>query len=288
MTTFTLEKPLFYHIGTGEKDMLYTLRLMWQGMLVGSDGFSIRAHKSFYIKNLGVNPAECVEKAKEFANERGIPFQLSHNNKLLKLTPITRESAKILSHEQTEKEFEEKLNQERINARHTELTEMVFSLSSLMVFGKHANKKTIGEVITSDPDYMHWLLVDSDIKLPHPAPLRSESQAQMNWIAANVTPPAPKYQNSQYLGELKAAVNDLKITVIDAWFEVKEVNYGITTRTDVYLAADESGNQILIKYSGNAWEMEIGGSYTVKGKIAYLGHYKGCKVTNLNYVKIVK
>ena len=279
---FFSTETLFAFVSTGAEQKMYTLRTMEKGYIIVK-GLRQTAYFTSYVKNLSIDLATAIDKAKASAAANGIPFKLTPDSDK-ELFDIERLTPEQLNHRNWKKLQDELKKQEEKDAKakalHDELAAIEYSFDSEMSFGKYKNKETIKNVIKNDIDYIYWLYENNELPFTQ---LTSHLQAQLNWIHANVTLPERVMLVSEYVGSVGDKLT-ITATCKRSWVSTYEPAWGAKVYSDNYIMSDENGSIFKIKYSGDKWSMEENKTYTFTGKVKKQDEYNEVKQTHLYYV----
>lgn len=290
-SSFISKETLYAFISTGERHQMFTLRTMQKGISFTANGLPYIDYATQYHKNLGIDLAECVTKAEKFAKESGLEFRVSATAAKNDLVDITRLTRDELDHRKWEQERDllakEAKAQAKAEQRHNELSQIEWSIDSKCAFGKHRETKTIAEILNDDPEYICWLFDNNELPFKQ---LGNHFHAQLNWIYANVPRPEIKPVVSAWIADdVKEKLTGIRALCTGAFFRHINVGYNRTETVREYeLTELDTGKQIIIKYSGDKWDMLENKAYSFDGKVKELAEWRSVKRTVLNFVKNVQ
>lgn len=264
---FISEESLFVFVSTGKLQKMFTLRVMERGYeYIGRD--KIPQKTSYFVKTLGTDLTESIEKAKRYAKENAIPFKDECG---LTISKISRRSAQEIQAEKDEARAKNEIliaHKEalKINAD-MDLRNHHFDLFSTVHFGKFAGRMTVAKLIAEHFPYLQFLIFGMEAKDTltelKTDLLRTPAQAQLLWFLESVSPwlpPLPK-NKSNYVGTIGEKM-EFTATVKNVLHFDSE--FGIVF---IYLMEDENGNVLSIKYSGSKFYLRRNVTYKFQAKV---------------------
>lgn len=265
--------PRYAFISTGEKTMMYTLKVLSQDLITVPGGGRATVLNDYYIQNLSTDQDKAISKAREIAGNMGLPFK--RQAELFDLAEIRRRKTDEV---QADREARERLVQDRQEALLTEFNEQV--VEGLMLCGKHVGLTAEEIADQGNVDYLVYAASQHAPEAKFFSKWLVNCKVASRWLEKN------PQRKSQYIGTV-GQKHTVPVTV-------KFVNgTGGMYPSVRYICEDQVGNRIVFLTVAKAFnDVDAGDSFQVMGTVKKheVNTYAAGnpKETVLNRVKLVK
>lgn len=265
--------PRYAFISTGEKTMMYTLKVLSQDLISTPGGGSATVLNDYYVQNLSTDQDKAIAKAQRIAGDMGILFKRSAE--LFDLAEIRRRKAGEV---QADRDAQERFIQERQEALLKEFNEQV--VEGMMLCGKHVGLTSEEIADQGDVDYLVYAASQHAPEAKFFSKWLVNCKVAFRWLEKN------PQRKSQYIGTV-GQKHAVPVTV-------KFVSgTGGPFPSVRYLCEDNMGNRVVFLTVAKAFkDIDKGDSFEVMGTVKK--HEQNTyaagnpKETVLNRVKLIK